>query len=109
MARINLGAVQDAPLGDERVVDLAALELGGRQEPRVGVDRVILVVEIKRRDRLAERQVGLEVRLDRPHVLPVAPVDVGLHALAGDRVGDDVSGRSRPDVGWPVTAPARPA
>ena len=57
----------------------------------MGVDRVRRVVEIKRRDRLAQRQVGLEVRLDRPDVLPVAAVDVRLHALARNGVGDHVT------------------
>ena len=87
---IDLGAVHDAALGDEGAVDVAALQLRRGQEARMRVDGAGLVVEIERRDRIAQRQVGLEVRLDGPDVLPVAAVDVRLHALARDRVGDDV-------------------
>ena len=49
------------------------------------------VVEIKRRNRLAQSQVGPEVRRDGPDVLPVAAIDVRLHALVRDCVGDDVA------------------
>ena len=84
-------AVQDAALGDQRALDVAAFQLRRGKEARVGVDGVLRVVEIKRRDRVAQRQVGLEVGLDGPDVLPVAAVDVGLHALARNRVRDHVA------------------
>ena len=57
----------------------------------MGVDRAFRVVEIERRNRVTQREVGLEIRLDGPDVLPVAAIDVRLHALAGHGVGDDVA------------------
>ncbi len=48
------------------------------------------VVEIKRRNRLAQSQVGPEVRWNCSDVLPIAAIDIRLHALVRDGVGDDV-------------------
>src|ERR1022692_2443117 len=87
---VDLGAVHDAALGDERVMDVAPLDLGRGEKSGVRVDGVLLVVEIKGRDRLAQRQIGLEIGLDGSDVLPVAAVDVRLNALARHGVGDDV-------------------
>ena len=67
------------------------LQLRGRQKARVGVDRAGAVVEIKRRNRLAQRQVGLEVGRDGPDIFPVAAIDVGVHALARHCMRDDVA------------------
>jgi hypothetical protein len=68
---------------------LSTFEAGRKRGVRV--DGVVGVVEIKGRDVVAEGEVGLEVRLDRSDVLPVAAVDVGLDAHARDGVGDDVA------------------
>jgi hypothetical protein len=87
---LDLRAVHDAALADEGALDVTALDLRRRQEARVRVDGVGRVVEIKRRDRVAQGEVRLEVRADRADVLPVAAVDVRLHAHARHRVRDDV-------------------
>ena len=69
----------------------AALHLRRGQEARVRVDGPHRVVEVEGGHGVAQLQVGLEVRADRPHVLPVAAVEVGLHPHLADGVRDHVA------------------
>jgi len=96
---LDVRVVDDAPVGDERALDLALDDLGGRQVPRVGEDRRGRVVEVELGERGAEVEVGLVERADGPDVLPVSLVLEGVHPVGLDDLRDHVLAEVRLGAG----------
>ena len=84
------GAVEDAAVGNHRVIDLGAVDLRAGQEARPAEDRRGHVEEVEARQLVGDVEVGLEEGADGPDVLPVALEDEGEDAQVLDGVGDDV-------------------
>ena len=73
------GAVaQRAPVRNNRILDVAFLDLGGGEEPGGGVNGRTRVVELELRGVLGQVEVGFEEALDRSDVLPVVVEKVRL-------------------------------
>src|ERR1700722_6261279 len=89
-AVIDMRLVDDAAVGNDGVIDLRRVDLGGRQKARAGENRSAHVEKIEPRQLRHQVQAGLEVRANRPHVLPVSLENKGLQFVRVDGVGNDV-------------------
>ena len=89
-AALDVGVVDDAAVGDDRLADRRAVDLAGGEETRVRVDGRGGVEEIELRHRVGELEIGVEEGADGADVLPVALVDVGVDAEFCEHVRDDV-------------------
>ena len=83
-------AVDDAPVGNHRLIDGCPVDLRSRHETWPGVDRRLHLEEIKLGDRADHVQVCLEKGSDRSDVLPVSLIDVRENPVRLDGAGDDV-------------------
>ena len=80
----------EAAVTDDHVIDVAAVDLGGRQVTRVRVDRGAAIKEVEGWQGLGECEVGIEERLHRPDVLPVTLEDVAAEFFAAEERRNDL-------------------
>ena len=86
----DFGAVDDAAVGNDRVIQHGAVDFGSRQEPRPGENRGAHVEKVEARQFRSHVEVGLEERADRSDVLPVTLENVGKDSVRLDGAGNDV-------------------
>src|SRR5436190_3806968 len=88
------GAIEDAAVGNDRVIDLANVGLGGGQKARARKDRRVHIEEIEAGQLGGDIEVGLEEVADGADVFPITLEDIGedtiLGAATGDRLRDDM-------------------
>ena len=86
----NGRVLDDRAVAEDGVVDLALIDLRRRQVTVLGVDRRTGIEEVERRQRLGEREVGVEERLHRADVLPVALKNMGVEFFRAQQARDDL-------------------
>src|SRR5262249_10180162 len=86
----DFGAVNDAAVGNDRVVHLCAVDFRRGQEARSGEDRRAHVEKVEPRQLGGYVEIGLEKRADRSDVLPIPLKNVGEHTVCLNGAGDDV-------------------
>ena len=82
--------IEDAPIGNHRVIDLRAVDFRAGQKARPGENRRAHIKEIESRQLARKVQVCLEKCPDGADILPVSLKNIREHALTGDRAGNDV-------------------
>src|ERR1041385_5607436 len=73
--------IQDAAIGDDRVINLRSIDLTARQEAWPTKDRRAHVKKIKPRQLIGYIQISLEKGADGPDVLPISLKHIGENAI----------------------------
>src|SRR6185312_3207782 len=82
--------IDDTALGDDRLFQRRAADLGRGQHPCPRIDRLFVVEEIEIRNVLCKTQVGLEKGRDIPDIGPVAVVLIAYHLIFLEALGNDL-------------------
>src|SRR5687767_4818394 len=87
---LDMGVIDDAPVRNNSVIDLRAVDFRRRQKTRTGKNRRAHIEEIKLGQHCHEVKIGLEEISDGSNIFPVTLEDVGIEPVGVDRAGNDV-------------------